>query len=228
MSGRGTRLSERPSLGIFPSGRGNDLARSLGLPRDRAAAAAAALGEQLAPLDLLRVDGGDGVRHAVSAGGVGFDAQVAAAMSRRRGRLASGELAYLVTTLRELRRFHNRTVSLSLDGAPPQPHTILLVAVTNGRYYGGGMLICPDARTDDGLLDVCVVGNISRLGALRQLPNLYRGRHVSHPAVTIHRGRRLLIEGDDAALVHFDGEPLGGLPINIVVVPAALAVAIGP
>ncbi len=73
---------------------------------------------------------------------------------------------------------------------------MLLVAIANGSYYGGGMRIAPDARTDDGILDVCVVGDISRLTAVRQLPNLYRGTHVRHPQVTTLTGRTVEVDGD--------------------------------
>jgi diacylglycerol kinase (ATP) len=69
--------------------------------------------------------------------------------------------------------------------------------------------------TDDGLLDVCIVGDISRLTALRQLPNLYRGTHVAHPQVELVRARSLSIEGDARTLVHLDGEPFGTLPLTV-------------
>ena len=70
------------------------------------------------------------------------------------------------------------------------------MAIANGPYYGGGMRIAPDAEPDDGWLDLCVVGDVSRLTAIRELPNLYRGTHVRHPAVSLHRARLVEIEGD--------------------------------
>jgi diacylglycerol kinase (ATP) len=161
-----------------------------------------------------------------SAGGIGFDAQVAAAMASRRGWQA-GRAGYLITTLTELRRFDNRRVRLTLDGEVVERH-VLLVAIANGAYYGGGMRIAPDAQTDDGLLDICVVGDISRLTAIRQLPNLYRGTHVSHPAVSMHAGSVLSIEseeGDTSTRVHLDGEPFGSLPLRVRLVAGALRVA---
>ena len=94
---------------------------------------------------------------------------------------------------RELRRFENRRVTITIDGKLGEHH-VLLVAIANGAYYGGGMRIAPDAQPDDGLLDLCVVGNISRLTAIRQLPNLYRGAHVRHPAVSMHRAARAVLD----------------------------------
>jgi diacylglycerol kinase (ATP) len=212
------------SLGIVPVGTGNDLARSLGLPRDPAAAWTVAVGRGERPIDLMRATSGDGRRRWFgSAGGIGFDAQVASAMATRSA-WQRGRAAYLVTTLSELRRFENRSVELTLDGVATTAR-VLFVAVANGEYYGGGMRIAPGARTDDGMLDLCVVGNVSRVTALAQLANLYRGTHVHHPQVEMRRARSVAISGEPATLVHLDGEPFGSLPVHIELRPACLLVA---
>lgn len=215
-----------PSLGIVPQGSGNDLARSLGLPLRADAAWSVALGPHTRRIDLGRASGGGRTRHFVSAAGLGFDAQVAAAMTERAA-WQRGPIGYLLTTLSELRRFSNRRVRLTLDDGPGEELTVLLIAIANGPYYGGGMKIAPEAGTNDGWLDLCVVGDISRLTAIQQLLNLYRGTHVNHPAVTMRRARRIRVEGDANALVHLDGEPFGSLPLEIEMVPAALEVAVG-
>jgi diacylglycerol kinase (ATP) len=217
----------RPTLGIVPQGSGNDLARSLGLPRRRDAAWAVAVGTGTRSIDVGLARSEDRSRHFAAAGGIGFDAQVAAVMGRQ-GRWQRGALGYLLTTLDELRRFRSRPIRLTLDDETPIEMSVLLVAIANGAYYGGGMRIAPDAVVDDGRLDLCVVGNISRRTALRQLPNLYRGTHVRHPAVSLHRARRIRIDGDPDTLVHLDGESFGRLPLDVQVVPRALRVACGP
>ncbi|MEP6680734.1 MAG: diacylglycerol kinase family protein [Chloroflexota bacterium] len=213
-------------LGIVPAGSGNDLARSLGLPRDPRAALEIALGGRLETIDAGRARGSAGQRWFVSAAGVGFDAQVATALAARPPRARLGSVGYLLTTLAELSRFHNVSLALRLETREARlevEQVCLFAAVANGPFYGGGMRICPEARMGDGLLDVCLVGDISRMGALREIPGIYRGAHVRNPAVSFFTVTALEIEGD--ALAHLDGEPFGRLPVRFEVVPAALRIA---
>jgi diacylglycerol kinase (ATP) len=220
------------AIGILPGGNGNDLARSLGIPSKLDEALEVALGELLTTIDVGKATRGDGatkvVRHFTSAGGVGFDAQVARTMTGRRQRWQRGRIGYALSTLWELQRFRNRGVEITLDtpdGERTIERRILFMAFANGKYYGGGMQICPDAMLADGWIDLCLVGDISRLEAMRQLPGLYHGRHVGHPAVEFLRARSIRITGDDGTLAHLDGEPFGSLPLQIEVVPRALTVA---
>jgi|SRR5579859_429921 len=223
------------ALGILPSGNGNDLARDLRLPARLEEALTVALGDQLRTIDIGRATRGDGasatVRHFVAAGGIGFDAQVARAMAGRRRRWQQGRIGYALSTLWELQRFRNRQVKLVLagvDGERTIERRALFVAFANGRYYGGGMQICPGADLTDGWLDLCLVGDISRFEAIRQLPGLYRGRHVGHPAVEFIRARSATITGEVGTYVHLDGEPFGILPLRVEVVPMALEIAGAP
>src|SRR5439155_12448338 len=158
------------SLGILAAGNGNDLARTLGLPHRASDALVLALGSATRRIDVGRATRGAGstatVRHFVAAGGIGFDAQVAAAMAGRRRPWQRGRLGYALSTLYELQRFRNRRVHLTLQtpsGERTVDQCILFVAFANGPYYGGGMQISPEASITDGLLDLCIVGDISRL-----------------------------------------------------------------
>jgi diacylglycerol kinase (ATP) len=217
-----------PAFGLVPGGSGNDLARSLGLPLTPMEALTVALGDHTRPLDLGRASHDGQVRYFSAAGGTGFDAQVAFTMSGKRSRWQRGRAGYFLSTLNELRRYKNRSLSLRLatdTGARQLDGRFLFVAFANGPYYGGGMQICPDASVSDGYLDLCLVGDIGRLGALRELPGIYRAAHVDHPLVEIVRVRELRIEGEPQTRVHLDGEPFGMLPVDIAVQEAAIAVA---
>jgi diacylglycerol kinase (ATP) len=137
-----------------------------------------------------------------------------------------GSIGYLLTALLELRGYRNRSVRLTDGGGAPDQRRVLLAAIANGAYYGGGFKICPAAEPGDGLLDLCLVGDVSRFEALKQMPGLYRGSHVGHPDVEFRRVRELRIEGEGVTRIHLDGEPFGSLPVTFAVRPAALRVAV--
>ena len=219
-----------PVLAIIPAGRGNDVARSLGLPQDPMACLAVALGAVSAPFDAGKASTQDGrFRHFAAAGGAGFDAQVAHTMALDRRFWMRGEAGYMLATLNELRRFRNCRLRLILDaegGERVIAQNFLFVAFANCPYYGGGMQICPGARTGDGWLDVCMVGDLSRFAALLELPGIYKARHVNNPKIEIVRARSLRIEGEPQTRIHLDGEPFGELPLEVSLLAGAVRVAV--
>lgn len=218
-----------PALGVVPAGRGNDVVRGLGLPSDPLACLPIALGDATRLFDVaIARDSNGRERCFAAAGGAGFDAQVAHTMHTRRRFWMRGEAGYILATVNELRRYRNHALTVTLCGENGErivSGKFLFVAFANGPYYGGGMRICPEARTDDGLLDVCLVGDLSRFAALKELPGIYKAMHVKHPRVEIVRVRSMRIDGDPETLVHLDGEPFGAVPMEIRMQPGALRVA---
>jgi diacylglycerol kinase (ATP) len=207
-------------LAVVPAGTGNDLALALGVPADPVAAAAAAAADLRAGR-VRTVDAGrTGDRWWATVLCCGFDSAVTDRANRLRW--PRGPRRYDLAILAELARLRPRELTLALDGAP-RTLAATLVAVGNTAWYGGGMRVCPAADPADGAFDVTVVGPVSRRELVRTRPRLATGTHVGHPAVTVHRARRVELAGDGPT-TYADGEPVAPLPAVSVCVPGALSV----
>ncbi|MEV8405608.1 diacylglycerol kinase [Streptomyces niveus] len=209
-------------LGIVAVGTGNDFGRALGLPvRDPAAAgriAADALkNHTIRELDLGRVGG----RWFGTVLASGFDSRVNDRGNRMRW--PTGRFKYDLAMVAELAAFKPVPYRITLDDGAEREIEATLVAVGNGPSYGGGMRICADAVMDDGLFDVTVVGECSRATLLKVFPRVYRGTHVSHPVVTVHRTAKITLAAPGLT-GYADGEPLGPLPLTAQCVPGAVRV----
>lgn len=212
-------------LGIIPVGTGNDFARNLGIPRDPHQAAAVIGAGHVRRVDLGEVNG----RRYVQVAGVGFDAQVAAMVSENRSRMpGGGALPYLWGALQQLLTFQNRelTITLQRTGADDEVHRVpaLMVAVGNSRFYAGGLRICPEARVDDGELDVCIIGDLNRWQRVEVLARVFSGSHVRHSKVRYTRARAVRIDGPPDLLVQADGQIIGHLPATLRALPQAITV----
>lgn len=214
------RAARRPLLGIVPIGTGNDFAKMLGLNDDwRASCERIAAGRELA-VDVARCNDwyfANGI-------GIGFDAQVA--MEANRIRYLRGNPVYLLALARTLLlRYATPHVTVVHDGGTLR-QTITLVAVANGRWYGGAFCMAPAADVHDGLLDLIVARGLRRAGILRLVPKVMRGTHVGDRAVRTFRTRHVHIASDVPLPVHADGEILstGATELDIEVFPGALSV----
>ena len=204
-------------LGIVPAGTGNDIARSLGLePKDPVAAVDLVVGARTRTIDLGRANG----RWFAGVLGSGFDSMV----NERANRMSwpNGRSRYNLAIVAELRTFRPVPYVLELDGERLESEA-MLVAVGNGTSYGGGMLVCPGAVLDDGLLDVTLLGPISKPEFLRVFPRVYKGTHVEHPAVSVRRARSVSLHADGVT-AYADGERVAVLPVTCDAVPDALHV----
>jgi diacylglycerol kinase (ATP) len=219
--------SEVP-LGIVAGGSGDDVAADLGFVTSTPEAIAAHLVAAIRSGVERRVDvavatTADGTRRCfLGVMSTGFDSSVnerANAMSRLGGQ------RYNVAIVRELASFRPAQYEVEIDDARLSGPG-MLVSVGNGSRYGGGMRVCPGARTDDGLLDITWLGAVSKATFLRVFPSVFSGRHVTHPAVTTHQGRTLRIAAA-GQVAWADGERIGPLPVEVEVRPAALRVLSG-
>lgn len=221
----GGLIGSTTTLAVLPAGSANDYAVALGMPhRDVAASVAAIAADCRTRVDTMRVENGRGRRHFLNVVGTGFDAVVAATAERIPFLRGAGR--YVLAILRELPRFSAATMRITLDGECREVRA-MMVALANGSSYGGGMRVAPEARLDSGWLEVCIVGEISKLEFMRAFPRVFHGTHVDHPAVTMLRAREILLEADRSLALTGDGDVFGRLPARVSVEPASLSVVVG-
>lgn len=207
------------SFGILPGGRGNDIARVLGIPRDPVAACAVLSDGRDRRIDLGRI----GRSRFIGILSCGLDAQANAIANGTRW--VHGPLAYSYGALRALGLWRPAEFRLTLDGTP-LTFTGYSVAIANSRSYGGGMLIAPDAEPDDGAFDVVLIGGMSKLRMLVHMPGIFLGRHVRLPEVTVLRARTVTLAADRGLAVYADGEPQGALPSTVTLDAGAACVRV--
>ena len=214
------------TVGLIPQGTGSDLRRALRVPLDEEAAIETLRRGTAASLDVMKViyrrpDGIDATRYSVNLTSFGMGGAVAA-LANRSSKPLGGTVTFLVATAVTTLGFRGNRVSIELDGDELKDVLITNVAVGNGQYHGAGMMICPRAVIDDGVLDVTVVEKMSLWEITRSIRMLYDGTVYDHPKVHFRRTKRLVATSDESSSIEIDGEPLGHLPLEITIVPSAL------
>lgn len=216
-------------LGIIPRGTGGDFRRSVCLPKQVAEAALHLQKAQVRRIDVGRArfvgeDGTTTSRCFVNVASFGFSADVAS-RANRSSKWFGAKLAFLGATVRSLVGYDNVEVMVQVDGGAAQRHTVLMAAVGNGCFFGGGMKICPGGALDDGILDLVMVGDMTKMGVLANMGRLYEGTHVHLEEVDSVKARSVQVTPvDDKAKIsiELDGETPGYLPATFDILPGVL------
>jgi YegS/Rv2252/BmrU family lipid kinase len=208
-------------MGVIPGGRGNDLARVLGIPTEIPGAVGLLAAAQTRVIDVGEVNG----RRFLGIASCGFDSD--ANRLANEARLIRGNLVYLYAALRALAAWKPARFEIMLDG-DRRAFTGYSVAAANNKAFGGGMFVAPDAELDDGLLDVVWVSDVGKLRFLANLPKVFKGRHVDNDEVTVLRAAEATISADRPFAVYADGDHLADLPATIRLLPRALTVIAPP
>lgn len=209
-------------LGVLPGGRGNDLARVLGISQNPVQACETIAHGVPHLLDLGEVSG----RAFVGIASVGFDSEANRIANQAPSRL--GNLVYAYGALRALLAWKPVRFEIELD-PPGERHTFVgyTVGACNSKTYGGGMRAAPDALLDDGLLDVMVLESVSKLRFLtRILPRVFNGSHVQEPCVKMFRAREVAIGAERRFAMYADGDPIAELPVRVRALPGAVRVLV--
>jgi YegS/Rv2252/BmrU family lipid kinase len=208
--------SETP-LGIVPGGRGNDLARVLGIPDDPLGAVAVLTAGESRRIDVGEANG----KRFLGIVSVGFDSEA--------NRLANettfmrGNLVYAYAALRTLLGWKPGRFTIRV-GEERQRFSGYSISVANSRAFGGGMFIAPDAQLDDGEFDIVTVGEVGKLRFVGNLPKVFKGTHVQEDEVRVFRAAQLELTASRPFPVYADGEHLTDLPASLRILPRALSV----
>ncbi len=217
----GAMAGAETPLGIIPGGRGNDLARVLGIPDDPVAAVAVLAAGETRRIDVGEANG----KRFLGIVSVGFDSE-ANRLANETGVLR-GNLVYAYAAVRTLLGWKPGRFTIRVDEERVR-FTGYSVSVANNRAFGGGMFIAPEAQLDDGEFDIVTVGEVSKLRFVGNLPKVFKGTHVEADEVRVFRAPHLELTASRPFPVYADGEHLTELPTSLRVLPRALSILVPP
>jgi diacylglycerol kinase (ATP) len=212
-------------LAIIARGTGWDFVRTFDIPRRLEDAVSTALSGDIREVDLGRASfrtwaGAEEDAYFANVGSAGISGAIAR-RANDSSKALGGKLSYYWATFAVFFGWQTDAVRVSVDDEVREGRMIDVV-VANGRYIGGGMMLCPDAEADDGVFDVLLIGDVTKRDLLFVLPKTYKGKHLPHPRLEVLRGRIVTVDADQPLPIELDGEQPGTTPVRFEVVPRAL------
>jgi YegS/Rv2252/BmrU family lipid kinase len=216
-------------IAVLARGTGWDFIRTYGIPHSLDGAIGVALDGATRTADLGRVlyrawDGDEAVSYFANVASAGMSGAIAQRANETTKALG-GKVSYLVATFAVFSRWQNSELRVSVDDEirGGRMHDVV---VANGRCFGGGMKICPDAEPDDGLFDVLTIGDLTKRDLLTTLPKTFWGGHLPHPKAELLRGAAVTVDAPQPLPLELDGEQPGTTPARFEIVPGALRVRV--
>lgn len=218
MTGSGVELA------VLPAGTGQDFGRTHGIPSRFDDAVRVAVEGAATTIDLGRATFDGGERFFANVGSVGMSGAVAR-RANSTSKALGGRATFYYALVREFVAWRNTEVTVTFDGGERRGrmHDVI---VANGAWHGGGMKLAPDARPDDGVFDVVLIGDITKLDFVTTSPKLYKGGYVHHPRVEVIRSSWLQVDASEPLPIELDGEQVGTTPVRFEIVPRALRVRV--
>jgi diacylglycerol kinase (ATP) len=224
------RAGRSTELATIPLGTGMDFVRTYKIPSRFEDAVTTARDGKTRVVDVGRVtyrtwDGVEAERYVANVGSVGMSAAVAQranGMSKALG----GKATFFYALVRVFLAWRNTEVVVDLDGGERRQGRMHDVIVANGQYHGGAMWLAPEAKPDDGLFDIVLIGDITKRDFVTTAPKIYRGTYLAHPKVELVRARAVVIDAPEHLPIELDGEQVGTTPVRFEIVPGALRVRV--
>jgi YegS/Rv2252/BmrU family lipid kinase len=225
----GAGLGEDVELALLARGTGKDVARSLRVPRSLDPALEVAQNGVAKPFDVGRAhfrgnDGQEATAYFLNFAGAGISGAIAE-RANHSSKALGGRVSFMWATIAVFARWRTTPMTIRVDGVERSGRMLEVLAM-NGDYTAGGMWIAPGAKPDDGVLDVVVMGDVTKLDFLVAFPRIYRGTHLSHPKIDLLHGSTIEVDGERALPVVLDGEQPGTTPARFEIAPAKLRVRV--
>ncbi|PKM87371.1 MAG: lipid kinase [Firmicutes bacterium HGW-Firmicutes-12] len=215
-------VGSETALAVFPGGTGNDFAKTLGITRNPSKLIEILNNGKKKLIDIVKCND----EYFINMAGIGFDAEVAKNVNGIR--FLRGEIAYISAILKTLLTYRPIEAEIVIDGLV-RKEKVILVAVGNGEFVGGGIHILPNAILDDGLIDICIIKETTKTEILRTLPSVYKGSHTSNPKCLFLKGREVIINiqrSERQVYAQLDGQVFYNKSLHISVIPQAIQVLI--
>ncbi|AHF08231.1 diacylglycerol/lipid kinase family protein [Desulfitobacterium metallireducens] len=221
-------INAEASLGILSHGTGGDFLRSLNQERGLAAFLDVLRRERIIPIDcgLVQYQDSFGVQHHryfLNVADVGLGGETVARVNRH-SKFFGGKLSFMAGSLVSILTYKNKRMKCIIDGKDVVNDQINSIMIANGHFFGGGMMIAPNADFTDGLFDVITLGDFTTLELLQHLPKIYQGKHLEVPGVSVYRGRNITIMSDPDGLLEVDGEQPGCTPAHFSLIPRGIRI----
>jgi len=221
----GKPINELAAAGFMSTGTGRDFGRTIGTPKVINEAVQHILNSKVRSVDLGQVtyinnENKQEKRFFINIAGLGLDGETVARVNRT-SKALGGFISFLWGTLVSLILYKNKTMTILIDGKEVFNEKVAVIVVGNGRYFGGGMCIAPEADISDGQFDIVVIKGMAKTKLIFNLPKVYAGKHLFHPNITSMRGGKIAVLSSDNTLLDLDGEQPGKAPVEIELIPGA-------
>lgn len=213
---KGELINNKAALLIFSQGTGSDYIRSLNLTKDAADIIATYQRQKIKKVDIGEItyqdfDNIERSRYFINTADVGIGGETVEFVNQS-SKIMGGFLTYLYGVIRTLIKYENKNMKLKIDDKVIKDDILNSVIISLGKYFGGGMQIAPEAKVDDGIFDITILGNLSKLETVLNLYRAYKGTHIYYKKIDYLKGKKVSIESDERVLIDIDGECAGILP----------------